>query len=289
MKAPAKANSIFSQLRFTFRSASVRLGISLGLLASVIFGLVYLVVLREPGSDFYPFAGMVFLGGPLLGGSLALWKSQTKLMQAFLASGTTVFLITLFLFFVTYAILPQFARTSVQLPQICTGFDGNLNPPAELLLTLPDGNTGILLASDTHSAVVVTIDSVHVPVTSTLFLIHKDNNKILQHLSFDSDVISASLDEDTLYIYNDKLGYLINARTGKFEDNFLLIDNYGGLSESDRPIISRASSGHWYLETTAVISSWRVDGTVKSRPHLIFNGIARGCFISGDTNEVIQL
>jgi hypothetical protein len=28
---------------------------------------------------------------------------------------------------------------------------------------------------------------------------------------------------------------------------------------------------------------------VKSRPHLTFNGIARGCFISGDTHEVIEL
>jgi hypothetical protein len=81
----------------------------------------------------------------------------------------------------------------------------------------------------------------------------------------------------------------MDARTGEFEETFLLIDNYGGLSESDRAIISRGSSGHWYMETTAVISSWNIDGTVRSRSHLTFNGIARGCFISGDTHEVIRL
>ena len=38
-----------------------------------------------------------------------------------------------------------------------------------------------------------------------------------------------------------------------------------------------------------LFSPWNVDGTVKSRLHLIFNGIALGCFISGDTYEIIEL
>jgi hypothetical protein len=279
----------FSTLSFIFQSTPIRLGISISLLISIIFGFVYLAVLHEPGSAFYPFAGLVFLGGPLLGGISVVMRTQAQRIKAFFASSTAIFVIVLLLFFVVYAILPQFDRTSVQLPAFCDGFDGNLNPPANLLYTLPDGNTGILLTSDAHSAVIATIDSNHSPFSSTLFLINKDNNQILQSLRFSNDVISAALDEDTVYIYNDKLGYLIEARTGEFEQNFLLIDNYGGLSETDRPIISRASSGHWYMETTAVISSWHVDGTVKSRPHLTFNSIALGCFISGDTHEVTQL
>jgi hypothetical protein len=43
------------------------------------------------------------------------------------------------------------------------------------------------------------------------------------------------------------------------------------------------------METAAVISSWSVDGTVRSRPLLTMSGIARGCFISGDTREVTPL
>src|SRR6266508_2803843 len=93
----------------------------------------------------------------------------------------------------------------------------------------------------------------------------------------------------TLVIYNDKLGYLLDARTGESEENFLLIDNYGGLSESDRPIISRASTGRWYMETTAVLSAWRVDGRVWSRRRLTFNCVALGCFIAGETHEVTRL
>jgi hypothetical protein len=108
-------------------------------------------------------------------------------------------------------------------------------------------------------------------------------------MPFENDIISAAMADGTLTIYNDKLGFLIDAHTGKPEEHFLLIDNYGGLSESDRPIISRASDGHWYMETTAVISSWNVDGTVASRQHLTFNGIARGCFIFGESQDVADL
>jgi hypothetical protein len=43
---------------------SVWLGISIGALVSIVFGLVFLVVLHEPGSAFYPFTGLVFLAGP---------------------------------------------------------------------------------------------------------------------------------------------------------------------------------------------------------------------------------
>ena len=45
--------------------ASVWLGIGIGGLVSVVFGLVYIVVLHEPGSAFYLFAGLTFLGGSL--------------------------------------------------------------------------------------------------------------------------------------------------------------------------------------------------------------------------------
>jgi hypothetical protein len=122
-----------------------------------------------------------------------------------------------------------------------------------------------------------------------VFLVNKSNDQIIQSWRFNNDVISATIVDGTLYLYNDKLGALIDARTGAYEQSFLLIDNYGGLSETDRPFISRASSGHWYMETTSVISSWNMDGTVKSRPDLTLNGIARGCFIAGDTHEITPL
>jgi hypothetical protein len=263
--------------------------VSIGVFVSVVFGLVYIVVLHEPGSTFYLFAGLAFLGGSLIGGIVAALKTQAHKRKAFFTSSGAVFGIVWMLFIFAYVVLPQFARTNVQLSAFCDGFDGNLNPPPHLTYTLPDGSTGILITSDAQTAVVAMIDPNGPPFPSTVFLVNKSDNTIIRSMRFANDVISAMIDEGIVYIYNDKLGYLIGAYTGEFEDNFLLIDNYGGLTESDRPFISRASSGHWYMETSAVISSWNVDGTVKSRPHLTFNGIARGCFISGDTHDVTKL
>jgi hypothetical protein len=145
------------------------------------------------------------------------------------------------------------------------------------------------MASDSESAVVAMIDGDQPSFPGTLFLVNKKSNKVLQRMQFGNDILSAAIADGIVYIYNDKLGYLIDAHTGEFQETILIIDNYGGLTQTDRPFISRASDGHWYMETTAVISSWNIDGTVKSRPHLTFNGIALGCFISGNTGEVMRL
>jgi len=186
-------------------------------------------------------------------------------------------------------VLPQFDRASVQLPRSCGGFDGVLDLPSQLAYALPDGKDTISLAESAQSVLATTIDGDRSPFASTAYLIRKSDRAILTRMDFDNDVVIASIDAGTVYLYDDKLGYLIDERTGEREANIFLIDNYGGLSETDRPIIERASSGNWYLETTAMVSSWRTDGTVKSRPHLRMKGIARGCYVSGATGEIIPL
>ena len=55
---------------------SIVLGIIIGIVASVVFGLVYISVLQEPGPAFYLFAALVFLGGPILGGVVAARRSE---------------------------------------------------------------------------------------------------------------------------------------------------------------------------------------------------------------------
>jgi hypothetical protein len=264
------------------------LGIATGALISVVLGWLYLVPLREPGSAYYPFACLVFLVGPLLGGMVAAWRSPGHRPRAFLLAGGAVFAIAFSLFFVAYAALPQFARANVRLPESCAGFDGTFDPPSGIAYTLPDGTIGILLAEDARSAVVARPASV-APFATDVFLLDMDTGAVLQGFHVGNDVVSAAVDDGIAYIYNDKLGYLFDSHTGEFAETLLLIDNYGGLSESDRPIISRASDGHWYMETTAVISSWHLDWQVRSRPHLTFNGIARGCYIDAETGDVTPL
>lgn len=261
-------------------------GISIGVLISLVVGGVYFVILKEPGPPFYAVAGLACLGSPLMVGIAAAVRMRKNKLVAFVVSGGIVFGIAFVLSVLVYVVSPQFARTSVQLPASCDAFDGSFDPPAHLTYTLPDIGTGVLIASDTESAVVAMVDYEHAPYPSTVLLVDSGDDVIIQSMSFPNDIISAAIEQGILYLFNDKLGYLIDAHTGELEQNLLTIDNYGGLSESDRPIISRASDGHWYFETTAVISSWNTDGTVISRRHLTFNGIVRGCFISGETHAV---
>jgi hypothetical protein len=266
-----------------------RLGITVGALLSAVAYFVYIAVLHEPGSLFYGFAALVFLACPLIAGIIAISKTRNFKPRRFFACSGLVFGFTLLLFIVTYAVLPQFDRSNVQLPATCDGFDGVLDPPSQLAYTLPGGEDGILISESAESVLAVTIDGDRVPFASTAYLVRKSDNEILGQMRFNNDVVIASFDMGTVYIYNDKLGYLVDERTGNFEENILLIDNYGGLTETDRPIIGHTSSGNWYFETTAVVSSWNSDGTVKSRPHLTMQGIARGCYVSGATGEVIPL
>jgi hypothetical protein len=272
------------------KNPSLWLGIGIGSLASITFGLIYLIVLHEPGSGFYVFAGLVLLASPLIAGVIAAKKAHEYPGRVFFLSSAITFSFVLVGFIVVYLILPLTNRTSVQLPNFCDGYNGKVDPPANIMHTLPNKQLGILVADNAKYALVAIVDHTHAPFPGTVFLINKSGNKIIKSISFPDDNISAAFDEDTLYLYNDKLGYFINARSGELEKNTLTIDNYGGLSGSDRPMVmTNASSDLWYFETTAVITSWNVDGRVSPRRHLTFNGIAHGCFIDGNTEKITDL
>lgn len=279
--------AVAKRARSSIAAISVGMGADAGIAIASVIG--YIAVLGESGSWFYPFARLLFFGGPAVGGLTAASKAREGRFVASCFVGGVVFVVATILFSLVYAVLPQFARTSVRLPDFCDGFHGDFSPPAQLAYTVPGVGTGILLASDQRSAVVVVPEYQRASSPSTVLLVKRSDNTILRRLRFDNDVVSATVDSGVAYLYNDKIGYSIDASTGESKKNVLLIDNYGGLSETDRPILPHASDGHWYLETTAVISSWRVDGTVRSRPSLTLNGIARGCFIAGATGEVTRL
>ena len=119
------------------RNAPVATGIIFGTLFSVIAGIGYMILLHEPGSLFYPFAVLFFLVGPLIAGTTAAARSSGHSYRAFLISGGAVFAAVFILFFLTYAVLPQFDRTSVQLPESCIGFDSGPHPAPALAYEIP--------------------------------------------------------------------------------------------------------------------------------------------------------
>jgi hypothetical protein len=271
------------------QNASVATSIIFGTLFSGTAGMVYIILLHEPGPVFYPFATLAFLGGPLIAGMTTAAQSREHTYRAFLISGCAVFGVALVLFFVTYAVLPNFDRTSVQLPEYCDGFDSSPHPALTLAYELPGTGSGVLVTGNEQTAVVAMIDYTKAPYPSTVYVVNRSDTRILRRMDFADDTIIATIDSGIVYLYNDKLGYLINSRTGASEKTILLIDNYGGLSGSDRPVLPGASEGRRYLETTAVISSWSTDGTVRSRSRLTMNGIAYNCFVNGKSGEIVEI
>ncbi|MDR3700686.1 MAG: hypothetical protein P4L56_13665 [Candidatus Sulfopaludibacter sp.] len=255
----------------------------------LVLGAAYIVVLREPGSLFFPFAALIFIAAPLIGATIAALKAYTNKTPVFLRAAGAVFALAALSFILTYAIYPASQRTSLLLPASCGSFAG-AQPPASFVYDLPGVGPATLVTSDARSALVAAIDFRNPPFPSTVYLVRKSDNHILWSAHFANDLIAAKIDDRTLYIYNDKLGFWIDSHTGLPERKIFTIDNYGGISQSDRPVIaSAAATGRWYMETSAMISSWNQDGSVVPRRRLIFNGTAFNCYINGSTRSVEQL
>jgi hypothetical protein len=253
-----------------------RIGILPGLSLSIVFGFIYLQVLHAPSSLFYVFAVLSFLLGPVVAGSIDTVISPSHKFIIFLASSGVVFGSIFVLFFLIYAILIRLFTTSVQLPTYCDGTYHQGNIPSNLKYSLPDKVRGILINSDNNTAVVATIDYDHLPHPSTLFLINKASGDILLRTYFPDDNIAAALDYNTVYLFNNGIGLFVNKLTGERENYFLTMDTYG-------------TNTLGYFETSGIISSWNRNGSVKSLPHLSFNGIVQGCYISAAAKEIIKL
>ncbi len=161
------------------QNASVATSIIFGTLFSVTAGMVYFILLHEPGPVFYPFAALAFLCGPLIAGMTAAVQPREHKYRAFLISGCAVFGVVLVVFFITYAVMPHFDRTSVQLPESCNGFDSSPHPAPTLAYELPGTGSGVLVTGNEQTAVVAMIDYTKAPYPGTVYVVNRSDNRIL--------------------------------------------------------------------------------------------------------------
>jgi len=173
-------------------------------------------------------------------------------------------------FLADFVILPVLAPfDGVQIPPYCTESVSHL--PSSLNYAIPGVGTGTLLVSDAQSAVVVTANYGGTPFSSTVYVINKSSNQIVRSLTFSNDIIDATINDGSLYLFNDKLGYFLNATTGELLPFLVKADNYRGLYTSGDP--------RW-LQTSFEMSAIRSDGSLISHLKLHFTNIAFGCFFS---------
>jgi hypothetical protein len=249
-------------------------GIFVGSLIVAATGFLYLVVLREPGGLFYVFAALIFIGGPVIAGLVALRRSRDngEPRRVFVRAGAAAL-----------------ERTSVALPEFC-GEHAGTRFEERFVYQAPGIGPTVLVASDADSMVVTSVELAQPPFASAAYLLRRSDNRVLWSERFANDTIAASIEAGVLYLYNDKIGYWIDARSGLRERELFTIDNYGGLSRGDRPVMaSRDTGGGRFFETSAVISSWGLDGRVAPRRRLTFNGIAMNCFVWGQNGTIARL
>lgn len=253
----------------------MRRGIVLGLATSLLFGLIYLSVFRRDESVFYWFALPYFLAGPLAAGIFTARAAHDK-VKASLTSAGAVFGTTLLLFVLTYAIGIIFFITDIEMPAYCDGAYQSSGLIASVSYDLPEEDKGITVIEDASTVVAAKIDYERMPHPATVFLIDKNEKRILWSADLPNDNIAAALDNDTAYIFYEGLGDLLNKRTGERIDRLVTMDNYG-------------TNTNTKFQTTGIFSIWYKDGRVRSFSRLAYNGIVRGCYINGETGKIIKL
>ena len=256
-------------------------GIIIGVVLGVAFYVTYALIFHESSSEFYLFSGLALLGSPLVGGIISALKAKEDKSIALLISGSAILLILTVLSILAYVVLPVFSYESVQLPDssINNASSPGSHMPAHLNYSIPGIGTGTLITGDDNSAVVVMSGYGHLPYTSTVYLIHKSSNKTLRHLNFNNDIIAAAIDQGTLNLFNDKIGYYINTENGEFVKTIVRLDNYRGLF---------TSGNSTYMQTTFETSALNADGSIESHRRMYMNCTAFGYFISGSTGQVME-
>jgi len=257
------------------------LGIIIGIILGVTFYLTYVYIFHESSSEFYLFAGLALLGSPLAGSIISVLMVNEDRPIVLLISGSAILLILIVLSILAYLVLPLFFYESVQLPASYMNYDSNPGSymPSYLNYSIPGIGTGRLITSDNNSAVVVMSDYYHLPYASTVYLINKSSNKIIWSLNFNNDIIAAAIDQGTLNIFNDKIGYYINTENGEFVKTIVRLDNYRGLF---------TSNNNEYMQTSFETSFLNADGSVGSHRQMYMNCTAFGCFIIGSTGQIIE-
>ncbi|HMK45703.1 MAG TPA: hypothetical protein VK436_03665 [Methanocella sp.] len=247
-------------------------GMIIGTALSIAFDLLYTHLFQEGSAQFYWFAGLILLGGPLAGGVLTTIMAKEFKLMALLMVCNAVFITVVALAFLSYVILPVFSYDSVQIPASCINdpLSSGSHIPHDVNYTLPGTGTGTLLLGDNTSAVVVMTDYNRFPFDSTIYLINKSDNRVLRSMKFDNDILGAAIYDGKLYLFNDKLLYVIRTDNGEFAKTIIKLDNYKGLFEAEDGM---------HMQTTLEISVLSADGSVLSHRRMHMSCIAYGCFL----------
>jgi hypothetical protein len=163
------------------------------------------------------------------------------------------------------ALVSPYASTLI--PASCSAAAPQM--PADRDATVPGVGVGTLLASGADTNVVVVTDPGRTPAL-TAYIVDTSAGKVIERLGIASEAVVAAIDDGVVYLFDDKIGYMIDVSTGEPVHRLIETDNYRGLyvSGADR-----------YLQTDAEIATL-LGRSLFSYQHLDFTGIASGCYFA---------
>ena len=166
-----------------------------------------------------------------------------------------------------FVLLPLFGPFgSVGVAASCTDQASHL--PASRQVPLPRVGTGTLLVANADIAVIVLADYGQSPFYTHVYIVNRHTNQVANEFAFPTNVIDAGFDDNTLYLFNDKLGHFVSAINGKSMSYIVTSDNYRGLYASNR------------VQSDLTISGITTNHTLVFRHYVHMSNIVRGCYLS---------
>ncbi len=163
------------------------------------------------------------------------------------------------------ALVSPYASTAI--PASCSAAAPRM--PADRNVTVPGAGVGTLLASGADANVIVVTDPGQTP-SLTAYIVDTRTGQVVERIGIASGAVVATIRDGVVYLFDDKIGYMIDASTGERVHRLIETDNYRGLYSS--------GAGR-YLQMDAEIAT--VFGrSLFSYQHLDFAGIASGCYFA---------
>lgn len=172
--------------------------------------------------------------------------------------------VLLLVVFVALPLVGSFGSVSVL--ENCTDLASHL--PASREYALPGIGTGTLLVENADIAAIVMANYGETPFTTQVYLVNRHTNQVANSFEFPTNVIDAGFDDTALYLFNDKLGHFVSARTGESINFVVTSDNYRGLYEPH------------HVQSDLTISGITSDHTLIFRHYVHMANIVHGCYFS---------
>jgi hypothetical protein len=184
---------------------------------------------------------------------------------ALLGGAALVVLVTPLVALAVLALVSPYASTAI--PASCSASAPRM--PADRAATVPGVGVGTLLASGADTNVVIVTDPGKTPAMSA-YMVDARAGTVIGRLGIASEAVVAAIRDGVVYLFDDKIGYMIDASTGERVHRLIETDNYRGLY---------VSGAERFLQTDAEIAT--IFGrSLFSFQHLDFTGIASGCYFA---------